>query len=242
MNQLIILWSVPRSRSTAFERMVYERGDFICVHEPLSRVSDFGHSQVGDTTCRTQTDVVEALLRTSSTRPVFVKDTTDFAMTEALACLAKGRGRVRHTVMWRNPVSTVTSHLRLAPAAQESDIGYEHMLEVVRSVIDNGQTPFFLEGDDFADQPVEHYRQFCGTFGLQPHDDPATFRREPPVEWLDTARWHETAASSPAVSTSVSTGAALDQNLAERRDTLVDQVMPIYRELTALVRPLGRRG
>ena len=35
MNKIVPLWSVPRSISTGFERMMFERGDFKVIHEPL---------------------------------------------------------------------------------------------------------------------------------------------------------------------------------------------------------------
>ena len=34
MNKIVPLWSVPRSISTGFERMMFERGDFKVIHEP----------------------------------------------------------------------------------------------------------------------------------------------------------------------------------------------------------------
>jgi len=34
---MLMLWSAPRSRSTAFYRMMIERGDFTGVHEPWPR-------------------------------------------------------------------------------------------------------------------------------------------------------------------------------------------------------------
>jgi hypothetical protein len=40
---ILMLWSAPRSRSTAFFRMMIERGDFVCVHEPFSYLAEFGH-------------------------------------------------------------------------------------------------------------------------------------------------------------------------------------------------------
>ncbi len=35
MNRIIALWCHPRSLSTAFERMVIERGDLEVIHEPF---------------------------------------------------------------------------------------------------------------------------------------------------------------------------------------------------------------
>jgi hypothetical protein len=41
---LLMLWSAPRSRSTAFFRMMAERGDFMMVHEPFSYLAEFGYA------------------------------------------------------------------------------------------------------------------------------------------------------------------------------------------------------
>jgi hypothetical protein len=43
---LLMLWSAPRSRSTAFFRMMAERGDFMMVHEPFSYLAEFGYADV----------------------------------------------------------------------------------------------------------------------------------------------------------------------------------------------------
>jgi hypothetical protein len=45
---MLMLWSAPRSRSTAFYRMMTERGDFTAIHEPFSNVAIFGHTEIGD--------------------------------------------------------------------------------------------------------------------------------------------------------------------------------------------------
>ena len=36
MSMMVPLWSIPRSVSTGFERMMMERGDFKVIHEPFS--------------------------------------------------------------------------------------------------------------------------------------------------------------------------------------------------------------
>ena len=44
---ILMLWSAPRSRSTAFYRMMIERGDVTGVHEPFSPVEVFGTADIG---------------------------------------------------------------------------------------------------------------------------------------------------------------------------------------------------
>jgi hypothetical protein len=43
---MLMLRSAPRSRSTAFYRMMIERGDFTGVHESFSHVAVFGNVEI----------------------------------------------------------------------------------------------------------------------------------------------------------------------------------------------------
>ena len=70
----LMLWSAPRSRSTAFFRMMAERGDFTVVHEPFSYLVMYGHADVGGTRVRPGPDLINVLLEFP--RQVFVKETT----------------------------------------------------------------------------------------------------------------------------------------------------------------------
>src|SRR5437763_104256 len=45
---IVALWSAPRCRSTAFLRMMVERGDFTVLHEPCSQLKNFGCAYVAD--------------------------------------------------------------------------------------------------------------------------------------------------------------------------------------------------
>ena len=92
---MLMLWGAPRSRSTAFYRMMIERGDFTGVHEPFSHVEVFGNAGVGGRPLATAQEVIAELRSLAATRQVFIKDTTDRRHTEALAdrrFLATGSG------------------------------------------------------------------------------------------------------------------------------------------------------
>jgi hypothetical protein len=47
-NRLLVLWATPRTVSTAFERMMIERGDHQVVDEPFSVPYYLGPSQRSD--------------------------------------------------------------------------------------------------------------------------------------------------------------------------------------------------
>src|SRR5690348_15151778 len=79
----LMLWSVPRGRSTAFFRMMAERGDFTVVHEPFSYLVMYGHTDVAGTRASSGPDVIRALLKLPG--QVFTKETTGFRSPEFVA-------------------------------------------------------------------------------------------------------------------------------------------------------------
>ena len=81
----LVLWSPPRCRSTAFLRMMYERGDFLVVHEPFSHLKDFGAADVDGARCHDEGSLMNTLLALAERTSVFVKDTTDFHYPGLLA-------------------------------------------------------------------------------------------------------------------------------------------------------------
>src|SRR4051794_7865440 len=99
---VLALWSAPRCRSTAFARMMAERGDRVVVHEPFSQVVDFGEVKVGDRVARTEHDVLAALRAMAADKPVFFKDTTDFHYPALLADQAF-LAAATHTFIIRHP-------------------------------------------------------------------------------------------------------------------------------------------
>jgi hypothetical protein len=58
---MLMLWSALRSRSTAFYRMMTERGDFHAVHEPFSNVAIFGRTEIGGKPLASAPEVIAGL-------------------------------------------------------------------------------------------------------------------------------------------------------------------------------------
>ncbi len=66
---ILMLWSSPRSRSTAFFRMMAERGDFTAVHEPFSYLAQFGQVCMGGGRLASVQDLFAALRSLASQGP-----------------------------------------------------------------------------------------------------------------------------------------------------------------------------
>ncbi|MGH3730856.1 MAG: hypothetical protein ACRDTU_19185, partial [Micromonosporaceae bacterium] len=58
----IALWAVPRSRSTAFLRIMIERGDLDVVHEPFSYLSEEGGFEMAGRRTTSMPELLGALL------------------------------------------------------------------------------------------------------------------------------------------------------------------------------------
>jgi hypothetical protein len=104
-----MLWSAPR-RSTAFYRMMIERGDFTGVHEPFSQVAVFGNAGVSGRPLATAPEVIAELRSLAATRQVFIKDTADRRHPEALADRRFLAEDAQHTFLIRHPRETIRSY------------------------------------------------------------------------------------------------------------------------------------
>lgn len=193
MTTPIWLWAHPRSRSTALERMMMQRGDVAVWHEPLVTLYDDGVVAALDgTPLRSVAEVVAAAK--AHPGPVFVKDTTEF---DYAAALDPGSvAGVTHTFIVRDPAAAIASHVRIKPDASRSDIGHEFQHRVFALVRGLGSEPVVVDSDRLVAEPGPVVAAYCAAVGLPYRPDalrwPAGFR----PEWERTRRWHLDAGSS----------------------------------------------
>jgi hypothetical protein len=229
---VLALWSAPRSRSTAFARMMAERGDHVVVHEPFSQVVDFGEAKVGDRVARTEQEVLAALRAIAAERPVFFKDTTDFHYPALLAdhdFLAAAT----HTFIIRHPAEAIASHHALNPDLGRDEIGFARLHEIFAAVrAGTGSTPVVIDSDDLLDRPADTVRAYCSAVGIPFLPDALSWRPGMRPEWQATGRWHEST-SRTAGFTRAPTGraeaVAADPVLRAHRD----YHLPYYEQLRA---------
>jgi hypothetical protein len=191
---LLAMWSAPRSRSTAFERMVMERGDFTVLHEPFSHVADFGSADVGNTTVRSERELIAAL----SALPgrAFFKDTTDFHYPQLLADQGFLR-RAVHTFIIREPGEAIASHVALNPAVTRDEIGFSRLYEIYEAVASaTGTEPVVIDSDDLLDRPAATVAAYCARVGIPFIPDALRWNKGVPPQWRRTERWHQGASNS----------------------------------------------
>jgi len=84
---LLALWSAPRSRSTAFFRMMVERGDVVALHEPFAKLDDHGETELPGRNVTSIDELIDRLLNLAERTRVFFKE----RQTSATSGCSSGR-------------------------------------------------------------------------------------------------------------------------------------------------------
>ena len=190
---ILALWSAPRCRSTAFARMMAERGDYRVLHEPFSYLVNFGESDVGGRLIRSEPEIVPALWRLAARGPLFFKDTTDFHYPWLLADRAFLAGPV-HTFLIRHPAEAIASHFALHPGLRRDEVGFAWLAEIYDAVTDaTGVLPVVIDAADLVAAPEETVRAYCEAVGIPFVAGALSWRPGMDQAWQRTSRWHETA-------------------------------------------------
>jgi hypothetical protein len=237
---VLALWSAPRSRSTAFARMMTERNDRAVVHEPFSQVVDFGEVKVGDRIAHSEQDVLTALRGIAADEPVFFKDTTDFRYPALLAD-ESFLAAATHTFIIRDPAKAIASHHALNPNLGRDEIGFAWLYEIFAAVqAATGATPVVIDSDDLLDRPAETVRAYCSAVGIPFLPNALSWKPGMRPEWQATSRWHASTSQTAGFRRGTSDGAeavTVDPVLRAYRD----YHLPYYEKLRAVtLRPCPR--
>lgn len=191
-----MLWSAPRSRSTAFFRMMAERGDFTVVHEPFSYLAEFGHTNVAGTRVTCPADLLAVLRDLGSRGHVFAKETTGRRYPEVLASPEFLAGAV-HTFLIRHPRETIASYHAMNPCAPVEKIGFESLHEIFTSVSGlTGRPPVVVDAGDLMRRPAEVVAAYCARAGVPFLPDALSWQPADRPEWSPSRRWHAEVAAS----------------------------------------------
>lgn len=193
---IIALWSAPRSRSTAFFRLMLERGDLLALHEPFCNVADHGETDVADELVRDHGQLITALRAQSRRRTVFFKDTTDNRYPRVLAD-REFLSQVRHTFLIRRPEEIAQSFYAVDNDMCCADIGLEAMTELLEATVAAGAgRPVVVDSQDLVDRPQQTVAAYCTAVGLPFHPEALRWRPGARTEWRRTAEWHTGVAAS----------------------------------------------
>lgn len=194
---MLMLWSAPRSRSTAFFRMMIERGDFTTVHEPFSNLAVFGYADFSGRRLATAPEVIAELRSLATSRQVFIKETTDRRHHEALADRRFLAEDAQHTFLIRHPRETIRSYLAIRPDASIHEIGFEAQYEVYSEVRGlTGRDPLVVDAGDLMNRPADTVKAYCAHAGIDFRPHALNWQPSDRPEWQLFRRWHTDVAAS----------------------------------------------
>jgi hypothetical protein len=189
--RILALWSAPRSRSTAFFRMMIERADRTALHEPFSTRAEQGIALVGERRAASELEVIDAIRDLSRQGPIFFKDTTDERYPAVLADRRFLADDVRHTFVVRHPAETIASYYAISPEVRRDQIGFEHLHELFVAVREaTGRTPPVMDADDLVSAPGRTVERYCAALSIPFRPQALSWAAGERAEWRTTGRWH----------------------------------------------------
>lgn len=188
---VIVMWAHSRSASTAFGRMMIERGDVAVVHEPLLALTEVGSVALpGGQVATSAAELLGGLVELGERRHVFVKEVLDYDY-EYLPDHPGPLRAMTHTFLVRHPRPTIASHYAVKPHVTGPEIGYERLHELhelLRSI--TGREPLVLRAERLTGEPAKAVAEYCEHVGLPFLPRALRWRPGKRPEWRRTRRWH----------------------------------------------------
>lgn len=195
MHRILALWAVPRSVSTAFERMMRERGDHEVFFEPFAPYYYFSadrrsHRFDGEVDPAPEHDfdaILFSLLDAAARRPIFVKEMASHVEARADQTFLD---RFTSTFMIRHPRLTVASMAKIWPDLSLEEAGFQPQRRLFDRVTERtGRFPPVIDGEDLKTEPERTVRAWCEAVDLPYLEDALTWEPGRAQAWETWARW-----------------------------------------------------
>lgn len=195
-HPIIAMWSHPRSMSTAIERIMRERGDLDCLHEPFMydyyvhrQVRTMPHFDVQPDHPVSYAAIRDMLLERAEKRPVFIKDMSYYVMPHVLEDAAFA-DRLTNVFLVRDPVASIPSYYKLDPDLTLEEVGLEAQAKHFDALAARGEPPAVIVSEDVRGDPEGVMGALWRKIGL-PHVDAAfDWQNDAPKDWAQVGGWH----------------------------------------------------
>ena len=230
MIPILVLWAVPRSTSTAFERMMSQRGDHNCVHEPFGEVwySIGNYTRPPDSHIQHRPglgyeSVWADLVAAARRGPVFMKDFPHYVthMHGWVAPAGTGGTEVpfleafNHSFLIRDPAKTLTSMYGQWTDFTLDETGFAEQ----RALFDllaqrRGTPPPVIDADDLLDDPHGVTAAWCEAVGIDfmPEALQWDTGEASDMTWYEGGTWHSKLAQSTTLKRQKRDYVSIDHN------------------------------
>ncbi len=218
----IALWAVPRSLSTAFERVFVERDDLEVLHEPFSAAYYYGPARLSERYAdeapkpeNSYESVLAEVFRPREKR-LFLKD-MPYQVKGVIS--REFIRRFTNTFIIRDPKYVLSSLYKMWPDFTLEETGFEQIYWAFKYAEEAGQDPVVVDAMTFSEDPVGILSVYCERVGVPFRPDALSWEPGEVEKWKSWEGWHEAAQLSTGI------------KRAERRDPeLPDEVQGAYEE------------
>lgn len=199
------LWCHPRSVSTAFERIMRERGDLTVLHEPFmyhhylttkDRLFPGFAPEPGHPA--TYEDIRAMILEKAQDGPVFFKDMA-YYVADALPLDPGFATRISHAFLLRDPTEAALSYAKRDPDFTRLELGHEAQHRLYQALVEMGQNPLVITADQLRGDPHGTLRRYWSHVGLPYLDHAFSWDNRVPEGWQSVQSWHSEVLQSGAI-------------------------------------------
>lgn len=200
MYPIYALWAHPRSMSTAIERIMRERGDLDCAHEPFMydyyvhrKAAQFPHFDVDPSHPQSYDDIRDMLMTRAGCGPVFIKDMSYYVMPHILRD-ADFLARLRNIFLIRAPHAAIASYYKIDRNLTCDEVGiaaqWQHYQGLVQAQPDR-PAPVVIRAEDVRANPSAVIGAMWQAVGLAPCDQAFDWQgSQAPEDWAQVGSWH----------------------------------------------------
>src|SRR5215210_3179193 len=186
MAKPIALWAVPRSLSTAFERVFVEREDLEVLHEPFSAPYYYGEDRLSDMAYHAK----------GIMNPEFISNFVN-------------------TFILRDPKYVLSSLYKMWPDFTLEETGYEQIYWAFKYATEAGEDPVVVDAMTFSENPVGILSAYCERVGLPFRPEALSWEPGEVEEWKRWEGWHGAAQRSTGIKRAERRDPALPEELEE---------------------------
>jgi sulfate adenylyltransferase len=228
----VALWAVPRSISTAFERVFVEGDDFEVLHEPFSASYYYGEDRLSDRFADAEPKaeygyerVLEDVFRPREQR-VFLKD---MAYHAKKLLSPEFTSRFVNTIIVRDPKYVLMSLYKMWPDFTLEETGYEELYRLFKYATDAGEDVAVVDAMTFSENPAGVLAAYCEHLEVPFTAGSLTWESRDVSRWDSWEGWHDDAESS----TGIEPAERRDPELPEELGAAYEHCLPYYYELAA---------
>lgn len=244
-HPIIMLWAHPRSMSTATERIMRERGDCQCMHEPFMYYyyihlgkKKMPHFKVEQNRPTDFDDIVSMLFAAAQSCAVFSKDMAYYVLPE-IQRHPELAHELKHVFLVRDPRRAILSFHKLDPAIQSVEIGLESQWKLYQWIKRvSGTNPLVLCAEDIQADPQAMIGMMWQEVGLKFQAEAFEWKREDaPEDWKQVDQWHRSALNRQSIKRETTSERELQKQFTNAAKSapvlqeLLDHHLPFYRKL-----------